>query len=94
MMEILDGIHAEGMTNAVRNAGLDGPRIDDIEALNRDLEVLGDQISTTVIPLVDLETAYENLRKNLLSLIKQMAGLIVFEARSQTANKFDNAVRG
>jgi hypothetical protein len=77
MMEILDGIRGQGITNVVATGGIDGVKIHDIEALHYALDNLGDQISIKSFNLLALEADYEAIRKSLLALVTRMAQITV-----------------
>jgi hypothetical protein len=85
MMEILDGIRGQGVTNVVATGGIDGVMIHDIEALHYALDNLGDQISIKSFHFVALEADYEAIRKSLLALVTRMAQITVSMTGPYTA---------
>jgi hypothetical protein len=94
MMEILDGIRGQGITNVIATAGFEGVLIHDIEGLHYALDNLGDQISIKSFPLATLEADYEGIRKSLLALVTRMAQIAVCMTGPRTATDlYDYAVR-
>jgi hypothetical protein len=94
MMEILDGIRGQGITNVVAIGGVDCLLIHDIEGLYYALDNLGDQISIKSISLGALEAEYEAIRKSLLALVVRMAQITVSMTGPLTVvDRYDYAVR-
>jgi hypothetical protein len=84
MMEILDGIRVQGITNIVASGGNESFLIHDVDGLHYALDNLGDQISIKSFPLNRLEAEYEIVRKNLLALVTRMAQITVSMTGART----------
>jgi hypothetical protein len=93
MMEIIDRIRGQGITNIVATGGINGVMIHDIEALHYALDNLGDQISIKSIDLGALEADYEAIRKSLLAFVTRMAQITVSMTAYTAVDMYRYAIR-
>jgi hypothetical protein len=93
MMELLDGIHGQGISKIFAASGIHGVIVHDIGSLRYALDILGDKISIEAITLESLEGEYELIRKCLLALVSHMAQITVsMAARHAVVDMYDCAL--